>query len=87
MRFLVAYVIYIAITRCMLSIVLFTYARSVDLNYVWCLYANQLLNAAVKVYMMWRLVQAEMGQPRQPEAGLRRQRPRGDGAECDGRST
>jgi glycosyltransferase Alg8 len=50
-----AYVIYIAITRMMLSIVLFTYAREVDLNYAWTLYTNQLLNAAVKVYMLWRL--------------------------------
>ncbi len=55
MAYLVAYAIYIAITRCILSIVLFTYARQVDLNYIWCLYANQLLNAAVKVYMLWRL--------------------------------
>jgi glycosyltransferase Alg8 len=55
MGYLVAYAIYIAITRALLSMVLFTYARRVDLNYIWCLYANQLLNAAVKVYMMWRL--------------------------------
>ncbi|MDX2307754.1 MAG: glycosyltransferase [Hyphomicrobium sp.] len=53
--FLAAYVVYIAITRGMLSMVLFRYARRVDLGYVWTLYANQLLNAAVKVYMMWRL--------------------------------
>jgi len=53
--YLVAYLIYIAITRALLSIVLFTYARRIDLNYIWCLYANQILNAAVKIYMMWRL--------------------------------
>ena len=53
--FLIAYVIYIAITRALLSIVLFTYARRVDLNYIWSLYANQLLNAGVKLYMVWRL--------------------------------
>jgi glycosyltransferase Alg8 len=53
--FLLAYLLYIAITRMMLSMVLFTYAREVDLNYVWTLYANQLLNAGVKVYMLWRL--------------------------------
>ncbi len=34
---------------------LFSYAMRVDLNFIWTLYANQLLNAAVKVYMMWRL--------------------------------
>lgn len=53
--YVVAYAIYIAITRALLSIVLFTYSRRVDLNYIWCLYANQILNAIVKVYMMWRL--------------------------------
>ncbi len=53
--YVVAYLLYIALTRALLSIVLFTYARRVDLNYIWCLYVNQLLNAAVKIYMMWRL--------------------------------
>ena len=55
MSYLLAYIIYIAVTRALLSMVLFTYARRVDLNYIWCIYANQLLNAAVKVYMLWRL--------------------------------
>ncbi len=53
--FFIAYFVFIAITRMLLSMVLFKYAREVDLNYVWTLYANQLLNAAVKVYMLWRL--------------------------------
>ncbi len=53
--FLAAYLVYVAVTRFVLSFVLFIYARRVDLNFVWTLYANQLLNAGVKVYMMWRL--------------------------------
>lgn len=53
--FLMAYAVYIAVTRGMLSMVLFRYARKVDLGYIWTLYANQLLNAGVKVYMQWRL--------------------------------
>jgi glycosyltransferase Alg8 len=53
--YVVQYFIYIAITRAFLSMVLFSYAPRVDLNYIWCLYANQLLNAGVKIYMMWRL--------------------------------
>lgn len=53
--FLLAYALYIAITRAVLSLVLFTYSRTVDLNFIWTLYANQLLNAMVKVYMMSRL--------------------------------
>jgi mannuronan synthase len=52
---LVAYALYIATTRLIAALILFTYSQRVDLNYVWCLYANQLLNAAVKVYMIWRL--------------------------------
>jgi glycosyltransferase Alg8 len=70
--FLVAYVIFIAITRGLLSIVLFFYARRVDLNFVWCLYANQLLNAGVKVYMLWRLAKqkwANRGNQRQGFTG------------------
>lgn len=53
--FLVAYAAYIAVTRMLLSMVLFTYARRVDLGFVCALYANQILTAIVKVYMMWRL--------------------------------
>ncbi|MEL7048779.1 MAG: glycosyltransferase, partial [Pseudomonadota bacterium] len=53
--FLLAYIIYLAVTRLLLSMVLFAYARRVDLGFIWTLYANQLLNAGVKVYMMWRL--------------------------------
>jgi mannuronan synthase len=53
--YFLAYVVYIAISRMMLSLVMFTYARQVDLNFIWTLYANQLLNAGVKVYMQWRL--------------------------------
>ena len=55
LAFIIAYTIYIAITRGLLSLVLFTYSRTIDLNFIWTLYANQLLNALVKVYMMWRL--------------------------------
>ena len=53
--YFLAYVVYIAVSRMMLSLVLFTYARRVDLNFIWTLYANQILNAVVKVYMQWRL--------------------------------
>lgn len=53
--YFIAYVVYIAISRMMLSMVLFTYARRVDMNFVWTLYANQILNAGVKIYMQWRL--------------------------------
>jgi len=70
--FFLAYLVYIAVTRMILSMVLFAYAPRVDLNYVWTLYANQLLNAAVKVYMMWRLAKqkwANRGNQKQGFAG------------------
>jgi len=53
--FLISYVIFIAVTRLLLSLVLFAYAPKVDLGYIWMLYANQIVNAVVKVYMSWRL--------------------------------
>jgi mannuronan synthase len=53
--FLVAYAVYVALTRLVSALVLFTYSRRVDLNYTWALYANQLMNSAVKLYMIWRL--------------------------------
>ncbi|MEO0793491.1 MAG: hypothetical protein AAFY27_13220, partial [Pseudomonadota bacterium] len=53
--FLAAYLAYIMVTRGILALVLFQYARTIDLNFIWTLYANQLLNAAVKVYMLSRL--------------------------------
>jgi mannuronan synthase len=53
--FLIAYAVYVALTRLISALVLFTYSRHIDLNYTWALYANQLLNSAVKLYMIWRL--------------------------------
>ncbi|MEM6624136.1 MAG: glycosyltransferase [Pseudomonadota bacterium] len=54
-EYLLAYVIFIACSRFLLSMVLFQYAREVNLNYPWILYFNQLINASVKVYCLWRL--------------------------------
>ena len=53
--FLVGYGVYVVATRLVLSLVLFSYSPRVDFNYVWCLYANQIVNACVKLYMLWRL--------------------------------
>jgi mannuronan synthase len=49
------YFAYVLVTRFIAALILSAYSPRFDLNYVWCLYANQLLNAAVKVYMIWRL--------------------------------
>jgi mannuronan synthase len=70
--FIVAYFIFIAMTRMILALVLFTYSKAVDFNYVWILYVNQLLNAGVKVYMIWRLSKqkwANRGNQKQGFAG------------------
>ncbi|MGI9405592.1 MAG: glycosyltransferase, partial [Hyphomicrobiaceae bacterium] len=54
-NYLLSYIVVIAVTRLMLSLFLCVYSRKVDLNYVWILYLNQITNAAVKVFVLWRL--------------------------------
>jgi mannuronan synthase len=68
--FILSYAVYIAVTRMMLSMVLFSYARRVDLNFVWTLYVNQLLNAIVKVYMQWRLAKQKWTNRGNQKAGF-----------------
>ncbi len=53
--YLVSYLVWIAVSRMMLSLILCTYCRRVDLWYPLILYVNQLLNASVKVYILFRL--------------------------------
>ncbi|MCR9139242.1 MAG: glycosyltransferase family 2 protein [Alphaproteobacteria bacterium] len=53
--YLLSYVLFIAISRLLLSLVLCTYSRKVELSYSWILYLNQLINASVKVYCIFRL--------------------------------
>jgi mannuronan synthase len=67
--FLAAYMIFVAVTRLMLALVLFAYSPRVDLNYVWCLYVNQLVNAGVKLYMLWRLPQQRWANRGNQQAG------------------
>lgn len=57
LEFLAAYVLYVMLTRLVMAAVLFAYSPRVDLNYVWCLYLNQIVNAGVKLYVLWRLPQ------------------------------
>ena len=49
---------------------LFTHARKVDLNYVWILYVNQLLNAAVKMFILWRLSKQKWANRGNQKAGF-----------------
>jgi len=53
--YLLSYIIFIAVSRLFLSLILCTYSRQVQLSYTWILYLNQLINASVKVYCIFRL--------------------------------
>ena len=53
--YIVSYVIWIAVSRMMLSLVLYSYSRRVNLAFPFILYFNQLINAGVKVYCLFRL--------------------------------
>lgn len=53
--YLLSYILFIAVSRLLLSLILCTYSRKVDLSYSWILYLNQLINASVKVYCIFRL--------------------------------
>jgi len=53
--YIIAYVIFIAISRMLLSLFLFGYSRQIQMSYPCILYLNQLINAAVKVWCIFRL--------------------------------
>lgn len=53
--YLLAYAVFVAITRMLLSLFLFGYSRRIHIAYPLILYVNQLINASVKVYCLWRL--------------------------------
>ncbi len=53
--YLISYTVFILITRMMLSLVLYSFNREVDIAYPFILYFNQLFNAAVKVYCLFHL--------------------------------
>jgi glycosyltransferase Alg8 len=53
--YLIQYILFLAISRLILSIVLWNYSRKIDFMYPVVLYLNQVINAAVKVYSIFRL--------------------------------
>ena len=53
--YIVSYLLWIAVSRMGLSLVLFRYTRRVYMTFPWILYFNQLINASVKVYCLFRL--------------------------------
>ncbi len=68
--FLAGYLLYVAVSRLLIALVLFRYARRIDFNYVWCLYVNQLANSTVKLYMIWRLPQQSWANRGNQKAGV-----------------
>ncbi|MEM8837116.1 MAG: glycosyltransferase [Pseudomonadota bacterium] len=68
--YLLSYVIFIAVSRMLLSLFLFGYSRRVILHYPWILYFNQLINAAVKVYCIFRLSKQRWSNRGNQSAGL-----------------
>jgi glycosyltransferase Alg8 len=69
-EYLLSYVIFIAISRLMLSLVLCTYSRKVQLSYSWILYLNQVINASVKVYCIFRLSKQRWSNRGNQSAGM-----------------
>jgi len=55
--YLETYLIYMILTRLIISIVFFGYSRRVDLNFIWILYVDQFMNASIKIFILWRLAQ------------------------------
>ena len=53
--YILSYILFVAVTRMMLSLFLFGYSRKVHISYPLILYANQIINASVKVYAIFRL--------------------------------
>jgi len=54
-EYVLSYAIFVALSRLFLSLILCLYSRKVDLSYSWILYLNQVINASVKVYCIFRL--------------------------------
>jgi glycosyltransferase Alg8 len=67
--FLVA-VLWIAFSRLCTSMVLFYYARRIDITFPFFLYLNQLLSAIIKVYILFRLPQQKWKNRGDQKAGF-----------------
>ena len=68
--YLGTYVLWILLWRMMLSIVLFCYSPKVNMAYPVILYFNQLINAGVKVYCIFRLSKQRWANRSDQSAGL-----------------
>src|SRR5439155_9439141 len=50
-------VVYVLVTRFLLSLFLYYYAGRIYVSFPWLLYLNQITNSAVKVYLLFRLAE------------------------------
>ena len=69
-NYLISYMIFIAISRMLLSLFLYGYSRKIHIAYPFILYFNQLINASVKVYSIWRLAKQRWTNRGNQAAGL-----------------
>ena len=53
--YILSYILWVAISRMALSLFLYRYCDQIYMWFPWILYVNQLLNASVKVYCIFRL--------------------------------
>ena len=68
--FIFGYVLWVLFSRFNLCLVLFCYCREINLYYPVILYFNQLINAAVKVYCLFRLSKQKWSNRKNQSAGF-----------------
>ncbi len=52
---MVAYLVWVLITRTVVSMVLFLYSRRISVSYPFLLYGNQILASVIKIYLLFRI--------------------------------
>ena len=68
--FIIGYILWVSFSRLMLSLVLYCYAREVNLYFPFILYFNQLINSMVKVYCLFRLSKQKWANRNNQAAGF-----------------
>ncbi len=52
---MIAYLVWVLMTRTVISIVLFVYSRRISFSYPFLLYGNQVLSSMIKIYLLFRV--------------------------------
>jgi glycosyltransferase Alg8 len=74
LAFLFAALLWIALSRLVMSSVLFYHARRIDMGFPFLLYCNQLINSLIKIYILFRLPQQRWKNRGNQSAGFERSR-------------